>query len=48
MTRDLTRVPVALLHALKHYKALHERVVMMQVETEDVPARARRAAPQDQ
>jgi KUP system potassium uptake protein len=37
MTRDLTQVPVALLHALKHYKALHERVIMMQVETEDVP-----------
>jgi len=37
MTRDLTQVPVALLHALKHYKALHERVVMLQVETEDVP-----------
>src|SRR4029077_15029608 len=28
LTRDLTQVPVALLHALKHYKALHERVVM--------------------
>jgi len=37
MTRDLTQVPLALLHALKHYKALHERVVMMQVDTEDVP-----------
>ena len=37
MTRDLARVPVALLHALKHYKVLHQRVVMMQVETEDVP-----------
>jgi len=37
MTRDLHRVPVALLHALKHYKVLHERVVMMQVETQDVP-----------
>jgi len=37
MTRDLAHVPVALLHALKHYKVLHERVVMMQVETEDVP-----------
>ncbi len=37
LTRDLTQVPVALLHALKHYKALHERVIMMQVETEDVP-----------
>src|SRR5437667_9733336 len=37
MTRDLTQVPGALLHALKHYKALHERAVMMQVDTEDVP-----------
>jgi len=37
LTRDITQVPVTLLHALKHYKALHERVVMMQVETEDVP-----------
>jgi KUP system potassium uptake protein len=37
MTRDLMQVPVVLLHALKHYKALHERVVIMQVETEDVP-----------
>jgi KUP system potassium uptake protein len=37
MTRDLTQVPVALLHALKHTKALHERVIIMQVETEDVP-----------
>jgi KUP system potassium uptake protein len=37
MTRDLMRVPVALLHALKHYKVLHERVVMMQVDTQDVP-----------
>jgi KUP system potassium uptake protein len=37
MTRDLAHVPVALLHALKHYKVLHERVMMMLVETEDVP-----------
>jgi len=37
MTRDLGHVPVALLHALKHYKVLHERVVMMQVDTQDVP-----------
>jgi KUP system potassium uptake protein len=37
MTRDLAHLPVALLHALKHYKVLHQRVVMMQVETEDVP-----------
>ena len=37
MTRDLGHVPVALLHALKHYKVLHQRVVMMQIETQDVP-----------
>ncbi len=37
LTRDLTHVPVALLHALKHYKVLHERVVLMQVDTEDEP-----------
>jgi KUP system potassium uptake protein len=37
LTRDLAQVPVAMLHALKHYKALHQRVVMMQVETADVP-----------
>ncbi|MGE5268486.1 MAG: potassium transporter Kup [Thiohalocapsa sp.] len=37
LTRELTLTPVALLHALKHYKALHQRVVMMQVATEDVP-----------
>ncbi len=37
MTRDVGHVPVALLHALKHYKVLHQRVVMMQVETQDVP-----------
>ena len=28
---------MALLHALKHYRVLHRRVVMMQVTTEDVP-----------
>src|ERR1700681_1979059 len=33
MTRDLLRVLIALLHALKHYKVLHERVVMMQIDT---------------
>jgi KUP system potassium uptake protein len=37
MTRDFGRVPVALLHALKHYKVLHQRIIMMQVDTEDVP-----------
>ena len=37
MTRDLAQIPVALLHSLKHTKALHERVIVLQVETEDVP-----------
>src|SRR5215207_4465620 len=37
MARDLNQVPVALLHALKHTKALQERVVILQVATEDVP-----------
>jgi KUP system potassium uptake protein len=37
LTRDISFVPLALLHALKHYKALHERVVLMHVETQDVP-----------
>jgi KUP system potassium uptake protein len=37
LTRDLTQVPVALLHAMKHTKALQERVIITQVETEDVP-----------
>jgi KUP system potassium uptake protein len=37
MTRDLNRVPAPLLHALKHYKVLHERVVVMQIDTQDVP-----------
>jgi KUP system potassium uptake protein len=37
LTRDLGHVPVALLHALKHTKALHERVIMLLVETQDVP-----------
>ena len=37
LARDMTEVPVALLHAIKHYKVLHERVVLMQVDTQDVP-----------
>ncbi|MGA7265898.1 MAG: KUP/HAK/KT family potassium transporter [Stellaceae bacterium] len=36
LTSDLTRVPAALLRALKHYKGLHQRVIMMQVDTEGV------------
>lgn len=30
-------VPPALLHTLKHFNALHERVVLMSMRTEDVP-----------
>jgi KUP system potassium uptake protein len=37
LTRDLRHTPAALAHALKHYKVLHERVVMMQVDTADIP-----------
>jgi K+ transporter len=32
----LTQAPTALLRALKHYTGLHQRVIMMQVDTEDV------------
>jgi KUP system potassium uptake protein len=37
LTREIGHVPLALLHALKHYKVLHERTVLMMVETEDIP-----------
>jgi KUP system potassium uptake protein len=37
MARDIDQVPVALLHALKHYRVLHERTVLMVVETDDIP-----------
>ena len=37
MVPNTTIVPTALLHNLKHNKVLHERVVLMQVLTEDVP-----------
>ena len=30
-------VPAALLHNIKHNKVLHERVVLMKIETEDIP-----------
>jgi KUP system potassium uptake protein len=36
LTSDVRRVPAALLRALEHYKGLHQRVIMMQVDTEDV------------
>jgi KUP system potassium uptake protein len=37
MARDIQQVPSALLHALKHFKVLHERTVLMSVATKDVP-----------
>jgi len=37
MTGNVTQVPAALLHNLKHNKFLHERVVLMSVRTEDIP-----------
>jgi KUP system potassium uptake protein len=37
MTSSADCVPAALLHNLKHNRALHERVVFLRVETESVP-----------
>ena len=37
MTSTIDQVPNALLHTLKHYKVLHERVILMTMQTEDVP-----------
>jgi KUP system potassium uptake protein len=37
MTGNVSQVPGALLHNLKHNKFLHERVVLMSVLTEDIP-----------
>ncbi|MGA2088339.1 MAG: potassium transporter Kup [Stellaceae bacterium] len=37
MTANTDLVPAALLHNLKHNKVLHERVVLMKIETLDVP-----------
>ncbi len=37
MTGNAYVVPIALLHNLKHYKALHERVVIVNVRVRDVP-----------
>jgi KUP system potassium uptake protein len=37
LTANPDRVPRALLHNLKHNKVLHERIVVLKVETEDVP-----------
>ena len=37
MTANLAAVPHALLHSLKHFKALHERNVLLSVETLETP-----------
>jgi KUP system potassium uptake protein len=37
LARDINQVPTPLLHALKHYKVLHERTVLMSVATRDEP-----------
>jgi len=37
MTSDLDSTPHALLHSIKHYKSLHERVVLLTAEATDTP-----------
>lgn len=37
LTQDANVIPHSLLHSLKHYKCLHERVIILTVETLDVP-----------
>ncbi len=37
MTSMIGRTPVALLHSLKHYQAIHERVIFLTLITEDEP-----------
>ncbi len=37
LTNRLDVVPVALLHNLKHNKILHERIVLMQILTKNIP-----------
>ncbi len=37
LTSRIDTVPSALLHTLKHFKSLHERVVLMSLRIEDVP-----------
>lgn len=37
LTPNLKLVPHAMLHSLKHYKALHEQVIVLSVEVFDVP-----------
>ena len=37
LTADASHTPSAFLHNLKHNKVLHERIIILQVETMDVP-----------
>jgi KUP system potassium uptake protein len=37
LTSDAVSAPTALLHSLKHYKVLHERNVILTIETVDAP-----------
>ena len=37
LTADATHTPQAFLHNLKHNKVLHERIIILQVDTMDVP-----------
>jgi len=37
LTSDPSSAPTALLHSLKHYKVLHEKNVILSVETEHMP-----------
>jgi KUP system potassium uptake protein len=37
LTADASKTPAAFLHNLKHNKVLHERIIVLQVETMDVP-----------
>ena len=37
LTSDPTSTPTALMHSLKHYKVLHEKNVILTIETESTP-----------
>jgi len=37
MSANIAYVPTALLHNLKHNRVLHDRIVLMNVQTEDIP-----------
>ena len=45
LTSDPAYAPTALLHSLKHYKALHEKVAILTIETDRRADRRRRRRP---